>query len=235
MKHLNTLKKITLSLLWVFLVIIAGELFASIIYIVFIGDDTSASVQAFLSALSYLFSLIILFLPHRKSEKKSILAFLGLENLPTFTDLALAPIALVATLLSSSLILDLFTYFPWFNAEESQDVGYDFLTSNWDYILAFAFLVLIGPLFEELIFRGYLYKKLKTHTTGKSSILISTLLTSLLFALLHGQWNVGIAVFMMSVFSCLLRELTGSLYASIFLHILKNALAFYVIYCAGMV
>ena len=67
-----------------------------------------------------------------------------------------------------------------------------------------------------------------------AAILIANLLVSVLFGLVHMQWNVGINVFAMSVVMCALREITGTIYAGILLHMLKNGVAFYLLYVAGM-
>jgi membrane protease YdiL (CAAX protease family) len=49
---------------------------------------------------------------------------------------------------------------------------------------------------------------------------------SALFGLAHMQWNVAIDVFVLSMVACYLRELTGSIWAGIILHCLKNLIAF---------
>ena len=51
---------------------------------------------------------------------------------------------------------------------------------------------------------------------------------------MHGQWNVGINVFAMSIVLCVMREITGSIYSGILLHMLKNMLAFYLLYIATL-
>ena len=56
------------------------------------------------------------------------------------------------------------------------------------------------------------------------------LIVSILFGVLHGQWNVGVNVFALSLVLCGLREITGTIYAGMIVHILKNALAFYLLY-----
>ncbi|MBQ2637586.1 CPBP family intramembrane metalloprotease, partial [Candidatus Saccharibacteria bacterium] len=55
-------------------------------------------------------------------------------------------------------------------------------------------------------------------------------ITSVLFAIMHGQWNVGVNVFAMSIVLCLLREMNGTIYSGILLHILKNGVAFVLLY-----
>lgn len=58
----------------------------------------------------------------------------------------------------------------------------------------------------------------------------SSLVVSMVFGILHGQWNVGVNVFALSLVMCLLREYTGSVWAGIVLHMTKNALAFYMLF-----
>ena len=51
-------------------------------------------------------------------------------------------------------------------------------------------------------------------------------LVSALFGVAHGQWNVGLDVFVLSMVACGLREATGSIWAGIVLHMIKNMVAF---------
>ena len=168
---------------------------------------------------------------------------LGTINLPTFTDIFLSIIGFFVYLLLSNLFLHFFNSFPWFQANEVQDVGFSHYLSGPDRIFAFIALVILAPIFEELIFRGWLYGKLRKSPIGTirfkktnqniSIPLIPILLTSILFGFLHGQWNVGINVFALSLVLCGLREITGTIYASILLHIIKNGIAFYLMYIIG--
>jgi hypothetical protein len=56
------------------------------------------------------------------------------------------------------------------------------------------------------------------------------IITSLLFGAVHGQWNVAIDVFVLSLVLCSLREVTGNIWAGVLLHMLKNGLAFYLLF-----
>ena len=64
----------------------------------------------------------------------------------------------------------------------------------------------------------------------KMSAVPAILIVSLLFGLVHGQWNVGVVVFTMSIAMCLIRELTGTIWGGILVHMIKNGLAFYALY-----
>jgi membrane protease YdiL (CAAX protease family) len=76
------------------------------------------------------------------------------------------------------------------------------------------------------LFRGYLLGKLRKYVPLWAAILV----TSLLFGFVHGAWNVGIDVFALSIVLCLLRVWTKTLWAPILLHMLKNAVAFYLLF-----
>lgn len=154
---------------------------------------------------------------------------IGLKGFPTWTDILLSPIGFVAQLVLSTALVSLFSaLFSWFNANEVQEVGYSDLFTPGDKILAFSIIAIIVPIAEEIIFRGFLYGKLRKHL----NLPVAMLLTSLLFAVLHGQWNVGVNVFAVSLVLCSLREITGTIYAGILVHILKNAIAFYILFIA---
>lgn len=153
---------------------------------------------------------------------------LGIAHLPTFVDIGLAPIAYIAYLMIASVLTRIMEFFPWFDAQESQDVGFSYFITSLDRVFAMIAIVLIAPIAEELVMRGWLYGKLR----NKWNIVISILLTSLLFGVLHGQWNVAVSVFALSLMLCGLREITGTIWSGMLLHILSNGVAFYLLYIA---
>lgn len=92
-------------------------------------------------------------------------------------------------------------------------------------------VVLVAPVLEELVFRGYLFKAWRQSRLGFSGTL---LLTSLLFALVHGgQYGlvqVGM-VFVLGAILGLAREKSGSVLLPMLLHALNNLVsAIFVIY-----
>ncbi|MBR2836755.1 CPBP family intramembrane metalloprotease [Candidatus Saccharibacteria bacterium] len=151
---------------------------------------------------------------------------LGLTGSPTWTDIGLAPIGyIVATLMAAALVW-VFNLFPWFNASEAQQTGFNYYIFGVDRVIAFVVLVILAPIVEEVIFRGWLYGKLRARLSAPLSILI----VSALFGLIHFQWNVGVNVFALSVVLCVMREITGTIYAGILTHMIKNGVAFYLLY-----
>lgn len=194
--------------------------------------------QALFSLLSYAITLlIIIFIPKLINKKWRVSKEdLGLNELPTWLDLGLAPVGFIVYLVLAAILTSIFAaIFPWFDMSQAQDVGFNSAILGPDRILAFTALVVVSPIAEELVFRGFLYNKLKTSLSTKkrrelAAIIIATIITSLAFGIMHGQWNVGVNVFAMSLVLCAMREITGSIYASILLHMIKNAIAFYLLY-----
>lgn len=218
---------------------------AWLLYLI-VGKDTLLTPlwNAIYQALIYVLTLTLLLTAPRllsrlkiakKAQKMRNTAIssreeLGLRDLPTWTDIGLAPVGLIVYFLAAAGLTAIFKLFPWFDALEAQDVGFSNLYFAADRIIAFIALVVIAPVAEETIFRGFLYGKLR----NRLSIIPAMLIVSLLFAILHGQWNVGVNVFALSLVLCGLREITGTIYSGIIVHMLKNALAFYLLYIAGM-
>lgn len=123
------------------------------------------------------------------------------------------------TLLASKFI-------PGFNVEQAQETGFSKGNSPIELIAAFISLVLITPLFEEAIFRGVLFHGLRK----KLPFWFAALITSVVFALAHGQWNVGIDTFALSLILCYLVEKSGSIIPALLLHGLKNSVAFVLLF-----
>lgn len=158
-------------------------------------------------------------------------AELGLADTPTLTDIGLAPIGYIVYAIFANVLTAIFSIFSWFNAEEAQDVGFAYFITTADRMFALFAIVLIAPIAEEIIMRGWLYGKLRSRT----GIVVALVVTSLVFAVLHGQWNVAVVTFALSAVLCGLREITGTIWSGIILHILVNGVAFYLRYVAQIV
>lgn len=90
--------------------------------------------------------------------------------------------------------------------------------------LALAFVV-IAPLIEELVFRGYLFAAWRHTRLGLWGTLI---LTSVLFTALHMEQYSGLLLGYLFVFSLILglaREKTGSIWTPLILHMVNNLIA----------
>lgn len=211
--------------------VIATQLIVGYLMLWILGrDQLSEPVwMAIYSAVSYGLALAFIIFVTKKKLPVSRES-LGLKGLPTWTDIGLAPVGFIVYLLLAAGLSALFSLFPWFDLNQTQELGFSIFASGMDRIIAFVVLVVIAPIMEELIFRGWLYGKMRK----KLGMVASIFLVSLLFGIVHLQWNVGVNVFALSVVMCLLREITGTVYSGIILHMLKNGIAFYLLYVLGI-
>jgi membrane protease YdiL (CAAX protease family) len=79
--------------------------------------------------------------------------------------------------------------------------------------------VIVAPVAEEVVFRGYLYPAAKRFCGPAGGMLFS----SLVFAAAHGNVVALLPLFVLAVLLCLIYEFTGSLWACISVHFLFNA------------
>lgn len=163
---------------------------------------------------------------------------LGLSGWPTWLDIVFGILGYITTILLAAGATALFNNFAWFDADQTQNLIFSPYIEGSERLIAFVILVLVAPVAEELIFRGWLYGKSRK-TLGKSlgkwgSIVLSILIVSVAFGAMHGQWNVGVTVFMLSAVACILRELTGTVYAGMLVHMIQNGMAFYLLYVIGV-
>lgn len=93
-------------------------------------------------------------------------------------------------------------------------------------IAATIIFIVLPPLSEEILFRGYLYHKLREYAPlGATAVL-----TSILFGIAHLEygnlnWIAAIDTFVFSLYLIYVSQKHGSLYSAIMLHVLKNSLA----------
>lgn len=97
--------------------------------------------------------------------------------------------------------------------QESGSLGFKFLV-----IIA---AVVIAPLAEETLFRGFVYGVLKRYTDAPFAALAS----SLMFAVIHMHVGSLLPLCMLAVLFCLAYEITGCLLAPMLLHAIFNAVS----------
>lgn len=185
-------------------------------------------ISAVYSAVVYGLTLaLVIGLPWAIKKYKTTKEDIGVTDYPRWLDLLLAPAGFIVYVILAGIMLMIATQlFPALNVQEAQDTGFSELVRGFEYLVAFLTLVVVAPVAEEILFRGYLLGKLRKHVP----LWIAILLTSLLFAGLHWPVSVMIDVFVLSIVLCLLRVFSKSLWPSIFLHMIKNAIAFYVLF-----
>jgi membrane protease YdiL (CAAX protease family) len=79
-------------------------------------------------------------------------------------------------------------------------------------------VLIIAPVVEEIIFRGYIYRILKT----KIPIMFAIIISSTLFSLIHYNVLSFILLFVLSIFLTYIYERNGSIMCPIIIHSLFN-------------
>lgn len=156
-------------------------------------------------------------------RRASKMHLLGIARLPGLVDVL--PIVLsVAAYYAGAFVLTLLasTFLPHDLIEQSQNVGFATANNSWgQVVLIIVILVVVTPIFEELIFRGFLLGRLQ-HNLG---FWTAAIIVSLIFAVGHGQVNVGLTTFVLSMIACYVRRQTGAIWAGVGLHMLTNLVA----------
>jgi membrane protease YdiL (CAAX protease family) len=140
---------------------------------------------------------------------------------PKWSDITWLLLGLLIYIVLLAISLIAASFIPGFDAEQTQDIGYK-SAQGWQLLLAFTGLVILPPLAEEMMFRGFMYRGM----ANRWPKIISALLSSGLFALVHFQWNVGVDVFILSLVMIFLLEKTKNLWVCVALHAVKNCIAF---------
>lgn len=207
-----------------------------------LGYDASAILTEIESStiLQFSYTLIVgvlslgtifWFLRHRKVS----LGQIGLGRKPKLGDVGhglgvfvIYFVALIAVMATIRALI------PGLDVDQEQQIGFKSAISSTELVLVFFSLAVLPPLIEEIMIRGFLYTGLR----AKFQKILAAVIVSILFGLAHLQlgsgapplWTAAIDTVLLSLFLIYLRERTGSLWAGIFVHSLKNSMAFFVLF-----
>ncbi len=121
-------------------------------------------------------------------------------------------------------------FVPELDVSQTQQLGFNDVVGPAALVMTFISLVILPPLAEEIMMRGFVYGTLKKLLP----LLSAAVTTSLLFAIAHlpegGEagplYIAAIDTFVLSLVLIYLREKTSGLWAPITLHTIKNGVAF---------
>lgn len=189
-------------------------------------DSVLAQFLTILAVEVVLLWLLWQFMKSRRISLRSI----GLVK-PEYRDITYAIFGYIAyfalLVVLTALVQDIF---PGVDFEQEQEIGFNRSTTGSALWLVFASLVILPPITEEIVCRGFLYTGLR----NKLPKIVAAIITSIIFALAHLQWGSGnpllwaaaVDTFILSMVLVYLREKTGSLWSPILVHMMKNGLAF---------
>jgi membrane protease YdiL (CAAX protease family) len=198
-------------------------------YVINLLSDNSLAqlITVALVATLTIFS-IYKFLKWTKQDPKDVFLLNKKPTLGMLLDVVLTYGTYFLVLIVTTVFLGLFT---GVNIEQSQDLGISTPESLGSKVIIFAMLVIIPPVYEELLFRGFLFNNLKKY----GGQILSVVLTCLLFGAAHLEydnlnWIAAIDTLIFSGFLIYISQKHQSLYSAMMLHAIKNAVAFYVLF-----
>tara|TARA_Y100001960_G_scaffold151803_1_gene160175 strand:- start:863 stop:1567 length:705 start_codon:yes stop_codon:yes gene_type:complete len=163
--------------------------------------------------------IAILFILWRMKKRKisiSTLGSLDIQKKPLFISIILLAVFL--------LIEEIYFYLLGIEMPES---FIEFLLAD-PIFLSFISVVVVAPLLEEFLFRGFLYSQLKVSFLKEWG---AVALSSLVWTALHFQYEIGILFFLFffGLFLGYFRVKYNSLLIPVVLHMLNNLVAFLLI------
>lgn len=191
---------------------VQASVIAQFVYIASAETFTIAAIYLYLRKNKLHFGLIGLRRPRWRDPLYALLA------VPVYYGFYLATVGLVTNLL------------PSLDVNQAQQIGFTNVHGVSALTLTFLSLVVLPALAEEILFRGFLYSAFKKALTPLAAVII----TSAIFAAAHlpeggaagPLYIAAIDTFILSLVLIYLREKTGSLWAGIALHAIKNGVAF---------
>ena len=182
-------------------------------------SDFNSTIILYVASSAALVSFVWLFLKLKAISWRSFMGKFSagqLTYIPIFYGLYFVLTYTVQTALN---------HIPGYQPDQSQSFGLDGAHGS-SLIGVMLVLVILPPIAEELLFRGILYRGL----SKKWGRVAAALVTSAIFGLIHGQWNVAADTFVLSLVLITALEKTKSLYVPMGIHILKNLVAYLLVF-----
>ncbi|PNK61934.1 CPBP family intramembrane metalloprotease [Psychrobacter sp. FDAARGOS_221] len=88
-------------------------------------------------------------------------------------------------------------------------------------------MVVVAPIYEEVVFRGVLWSAIVEQYQGKKGVWVASVVTSAIFALIHLQYELYemSVIFLLALLLSYARAKSGSLLLPIVIHIINNGAA----------
>lgn len=192
--------------------------------------SNNPTVQLLVSLLVGVITLTIIykFLKRLNLNPKKILLLENKPNLSKVIDVVLLYGMYFLSLIVVTIVLGVFTNV---DVNQSQELGITRPDDIAGKLTIFLMIVVLPPIIEEILFRGFLFNMLKKRTT----YIVAAILTSVLFGAAHLEydnlnWIAAIDTLIFSGFLIYIAQKHQSIYSSMILHGIKNSIAFYVLF-----
>ena len=192
-----------------------------------IENNTGLQFAFFLLVEAITLFILWVFLKSRGNSWKDI----GMARKPALKDISPALITFAVYFVFLVAITAILRYLvPNIDTDQEQQLGFKGADTAVKLTMVFISLVVLPPIVEEIVVRGFLYSGLSKNFKRT----VAAVITSALFAIAHLQlgsgepplWIAAVDTFVLSMFLIRLREKTGALWSGMLVHAIKNGLAF---------
>jgi len=159
--------------------------------------------------------LLVLFIKMKKGTNLSV--YLAFRSVPVKTYLFWGAITLFIAIVGEYIVV-------WFGADRIPEFMIDTYANTGHLWLLFLAVVIAAPVWEELLFRGFLMRGLESSFVTRIGAVV---ITAAVWALIHFQyeWQYLLLVFIMGLALGCARLATASIFVPISMHVLNNSLA----------
>lgn len=175
--------------------------------------------------------------PHEKRRQQwaKVLEFLALGKPRLTVGQGVEIFGTYGVYFFATIIVSIFVNaFGLVDTSQPQDLGIAQPSTIYELAAIFVMLVILPSFGEEIVFRGFLFRALSRY----GSVIISTIVTSVLFGFAHAGfgsgagivWSAVIDTMVFSVFLIYIMRRHGSVYSAMILHAIKNGIAFTILF-----
>lgn len=188
------------------------------------------SVQLLGSLLVSVISIkiLLIFIKRQKLNTKKVFLLENKPNLTNVVDVFITYGLYFLVMIAVTIAADIFTPI---NINQTQELGISRPDDFIEKLQIFLMIAVLPPIYEELLFRGYLFSMLSKYTTR----IIVLAITCILFGIAHLEydnlnWIAAVDTMVFSGFLIYISQKHKSIYSSMLMHSIKNSIAFYVLF-----
>jgi len=224
---MNSPRKVPFNILDITIVLIAYIYISytiNYLLIIYVGNVLPNSTISILSYAIQIISLLVILLILNKKYSFKSFSLIGFKSFSFFKAIKLSIFAYITYLTVMSLLLYStvkYNYHLPGIGEQEEHISL-FGDNAIGIILLGITAIIIAPLMEEILFRGYILTTINKYYSTFVSILIS----SILFATVHLEFQVFIPLLILGIILGYLRTSNNNIYYSIIFHVLNNSIAF---------
>lgn len=141
----------------------------------------------------------------------------------------MAPLSIGLLIANGALVLLTSAVVGGLENPQGEELAPGGVLSSESFVLLFLLVAIIAPVGEELVFRGMLYRYLRS----RRSVLPAVILSAALFSLAHVVPVLLLPLFVLGVALAIVTERSASIYPAIALHALNNGISLALLYAAS--